>query len=234
VLKPEPPFEALESLLVTASGRGAENRAATQKRRSSAVAGGNCRSGGPRGDSLHAAGANHFIRTVMKAFLMSRVVEHLSTEEMSIGGRRSEWWRTTCDVVIDARWPRDSRRVGNDASHRRNRQRDGKTRRGGHPSSAAKPRVTRFVSRINRGRGVVIVAGAAGRVLDGGNHATVAKWRKAAATGETRPQSSRLAGRNKMTLPRFSLILCVGGPPHSQDRLCFLRRGHEGKYRMEA
>jgi tRNA (guanine37-N1)-methyltransferase len=198
VLKPEPLFEAVESLLGHGVGDAVRQIPADSK---TAIV-------------LTSAAGKLFRQETARRYaglervilicgryegVDERVAEHLATEEISIGDFILSGGELPAALIVDAVTRLLPGALGNEASSQNESFSETETRRSAATAGGASPAPTSDsdVSRLNnrglldyphytrpaefRGWGVP-------EVLIGGNHAEVAKWRRAAALEKTRRQ----------------------------------------------
>jgi len=193
VLKPEPLFEAVESLL--GHDVGDAERQTTRDSKTTIV----LLSAG--GKSYDQETARRYARLERIIFICGRyegvderVAEHLATEEISIGDFVLSGGELPAMVVIDSVTRLIPGALGNEASL----QNESFSGADASPmDSSDQPRVTNHAildyphyTRPAEYRGWSVP-----EVLIGGNHAEVAKWRRAAAIEKTRRNRPDLLGR---------------------------------------
>jgi tRNA (guanine37-N1)-methyltransferase len=193
VLKPEPLFEAVESLL--GQRAGAATRETARDRKTAIV--------------LLSAGGKLFDQEAARRYAQmerilfvcgryegvdERVAEHLATEEISIGNFVLSGGELPAMLVIDAVTRLIPGALGNEASSQNEsfsatKDSDGDT--------SHQPRVTghAILDYPHYTRPAEYRGWSVPEVLIGGNHAEVAKWRKAAAIEKTRRNRPDLLGR---------------------------------------
>jgi len=193
VLKPEPLFEAVESLL--GQSAGAATRETVRDRKTAIV--------------LLSAGGKLFNQETARRYAQleriificgryegvdERVAEHLATEEISIGNFVLSGGELPAMLVIDAVTRLIPGALGNEAS---SQNESFSTTEDSSRNTSHLPRTTGHAildyphyTRPAEYRGWNVP-----EVLIGGNHAEVAKWRKAAAIEKTRRNRPDLLGR---------------------------------------
>jgi tRNA (guanine37-N1)-methyltransferase len=191
VLKPEPLFEAVESLLGRTVGEASKPSAADPKTAILLLSAG--------GKLFRQEAARRFAQLERIIFICGRyegvderVAEHLATNEISIGDFVLSGGELPAMMIVDAVTRLLPGALGNEASSQ-NESFSGDTPgnvslepRGANGVALDFPHYTRPAE--YRGWGVP-------EVLIGGNHAEVAKWRRAAALEKTRRNRPDLLGR---------------------------------------
>jgi tRNA (guanine37-N1)-methyltransferase len=192
VLKPEPLFEAVESLL----GRGVGDAAQEA-------------TGDPRiAIVLLSAGGKLFDQETARRYAQleriificgryegvdERVAEHLATEEISIGNFVLSGGELPAMLVIDAVTRLIPGALGNEASSQ-NESFSAVGDLPGSPSRASQVMSQAVLDFPHYTRPADYRGWSVPEVLIGGNHAEVAKWRRAAALEKTRRNRPDLAG----------------------------------------
>jgi tRNA (guanine37-N1)-methyltransferase len=191
VLKPEPLFEAVESLLECSVGEASKPKAADSKTAIVLMS--------AAGKLFRQETARRFAKLERIIFICGRyegvderVAEHLATEEISIGDFVLSGGELPAMMIVDAVTRLLPGALGNEASSQ-NESFSGDA----HINVSLEPRTANGVAldfphytrpAEYRGWGVP-------EVLIGGNHAEVAKWRRAAAAAKTRRNRPDLLGR---------------------------------------
>ena len=191
VLKPEPLFEAVESLLGSSVGEASKPKAADVKTAIVLMS--------AAGELFHQETARRYAQLERIIFICGRyegvderVAEHLATEEVSIGDFVLSGGELPAVLVIDAVTRLLPGALGNEASSKN--ESFGETAhsqskphapvgRASHPSRVTRHGLLDFphYTRPAEYRGWAVP-----EVLIGGNHAEVAKWRRCAAMEKTR------------------------------------------------
>jgi len=193
VLKPEPLFEAVESLLGRSVGE-AGKRGATDSKTAIVLM-------SAAGKLFRQETARRFAQLERIIFICGRyegvderVAEHLATEEISIGDFVLSGGELPAMMIVDAVTRLLPGALGNEASSQ-NESFSGDA----HINVSLEPRTTSGVAldfphytRPAEFRGWSVP-----EVLIGGNHAEVAKWRRAAAVEKTRKNRPELIGQAK-------------------------------------
>jgi len=193
VLKPEPLFEAVESLLGRGVGDAARKSARDPKTAIVLLSAG--------GKLFDQETARRYAQLERIIFICGRyegvderVAEHLSTEEISIGDFVLSGGELPAMLVIDAVARLIPGALGNEASSQNESfsAKDDLRGRSRHRSGDTSQAILDFphYTRPAEYRGWSVP-----EVLIGGNHAEVAKWRKAAAMEKTRRNRPDLLGR---------------------------------------
>src|SRR6267142_1227096 len=193
VLKPEPLFEAVESILGQSVGDA--TRETVRSPRTAIVL---LSAGGKLFDQETARRYSQLERILFICGryegVDERVAEHLATEEISIGNFVLSGGELPAMLVIDAVARLIPGALGNEASAQNE---SFSATEDSSADTSSRPRATSHgildfphYTRPAEYRGWSVP-----EVLIGGNHAEVAKWRKAAATQKTRRNRPDLAGR---------------------------------------
>jgi len=191
VLKPEPLFEAVESLLGSRVGKASQPKAANLKTGIVLMS--------AAGELFHQETARRYAQLERIIFICGRyegvderVAEHLATEEISIGDFVLSGGELPAMLVIDAVTRLLPGALGNEASSQNESfsaaaHSESKAH---HPAGHAsqQSQVTRhgLLDFPHYTRPAEYRGWAVPEVLIGGNHAEVAKWRRSAAIEKTR------------------------------------------------
>jgi tRNA (guanine37-N1)-methyltransferase len=195
VLKPEPLFEAVESLLGHGVGDASKSGATDPKTAIVLMS--------AAGKLFNQEAARRYARLERMIFICGRyegvderVAEHLATEELSIGDFVLSGGELAAALVIDAVTRLLPGSLGNEASSQNEsfsalRSADPSVR-ASHASRVSNYTMLDFphYTRPAEFRGWAVP-----QVLIGGNHAEVAKWRSAAALEKTRRNRPDLLGK---------------------------------------
>jgi tRNA (guanine37-N1)-methyltransferase len=193
VLKPEPLFEAVESLLGHGVGDAARQTACDSKTAIVLMS--------AAGRIFNQETARRYAQLKRIIFICGRyegvderVAEHLATEEVSIGNFVLSGGELPAMLVIDAVTRLIPGALGNEASSQNESfsVSDDLGTGASHQSQVTSHQILDFphYTRPAEYRGWVVP-----EVLIGGNHAEVAKWRRAAAIDKTRRNRSDLLER---------------------------------------
>src|SRR5882724_7485237 len=193
VLKPEPLFEAVEHLLGDSMGDAATKRELDSRTAIVLLS--------AAGRRFTQAMARRYARLERIVFICGRyegvderVAEHLATEEISIGNFVLSGGELPAMLVVDAVARLIPGALGNEASSQNESFSATEDSSG---DTSHQPRATghAILDYPHYTRPAEYRGWSVPEVLIGGNHAEVAKWRKAAAIEKTRRNRPDLAGR---------------------------------------